>query len=53
MPPYDPVTGDVRRSQVAEQMKIVLGQMETCLAAAGSALSRLSNASSAATTRHT
>jgi 2-iminobutanoate/2-iminopropanoate deaminase len=39
MPPYDPVTGEVQRVPVAEQMEIVIKQMEKCLQAAGSALS--------------
>jgi 2-iminobutanoate/2-iminopropanoate deaminase len=34
MPPYDPATG-VRRFPVAEQMEIVIKQMERCLKAWG------------------
>jgi 2-iminobutanoate/2-iminopropanoate deaminase len=41
MPPYDPVTGEVRRFPLAEQMEIVIRQMETCLQAAGSALGKV------------
>ena len=41
MPPYDRSTGEVRRFPVAEQMEIVIKQMEQCLQAAGSALSKL------------
>ena len=41
MPPYDPVTGEVRSFSVAEQTEIVLAQMEQCLAAAGSSLGKV------------
>jgi 2-iminobutanoate/2-iminopropanoate deaminase len=41
MPPYDPVTGEVRRFEVAEQMELVMSQMRKCLEAAGSNLSRV------------
>jgi 2-iminobutanoate/2-iminopropanoate deaminase len=41
MPPYDRSTGEVRRFPVAEQMEIVIKQMEQCLQAAGSALRKV------------
>ena len=41
MPPYDPVTGEVGRFPVAQQMEIVIKQMEQCLQAAGSALNKV------------
>jgi 2-iminobutanoate/2-iminopropanoate deaminase len=41
MPPYDPGTGEVGRFSVAEQVEIVIKQMEQCLQAAGSALSKV------------
>ena len=41
MPPYDPTTGEVRRFEVAEQMELVLMQMQRCVEAAGSNLSRI------------
>jgi 2-iminobutanoate/2-iminopropanoate deaminase len=40
MPPYDP-TGDIRRLPVAEQMEIVIRQMQACLEAAGSSLANV------------
>ena len=41
MPPYDPTTGEVRRFEVADQMELVLTQMQRCVEAAGSNLSRV------------
>jgi 2-iminobutanoate/2-iminopropanoate deaminase len=41
MPPYDPLTGEVGKFSVAEQMEVVIKQMEQCLQAAGSALSKV------------
>jgi enamine deaminase RidA (YjgF/YER057c/UK114 family) len=53
MPPYDPCTGEVGRFPVAEQMEIVIKQMEQCLQAAGSVLSKVVSAHSIATTGRT
>jgi 2-iminobutanoate/2-iminopropanoate deaminase len=38
MPPYDPLTGEVRRHDVRKQIEIVLTQMKTCVEAAGATL---------------
>ena len=38
LPPFDPVTGEVKRRPFAEQAEIVLDQMKLCLEIAGSSL---------------
>src|SRR5262245_5512242 len=41
MPPYDRLTGEVGKFSVAEQMQVVIEQMQQCLQVAGSALSKV------------
>jgi 2-iminobutanoate/2-iminopropanoate deaminase len=41
LPPFDPLTGEIRRVAFARQSELVLEQMKQCLEAAGSSLDRV------------
>jgi 2-iminobutanoate/2-iminopropanoate deaminase len=41
MPPYDPVTGEIKRFELRVQMQIILSQMKACLDAAGSSMEKI------------
>ena len=48
LPPFDPETGEIKRVPLTRQAELVLEQMKLCLEAAGSSMSRSSNATSIA-----
>ena len=41
LPPFDPITGELRQRPFEEQVEIVLEQMKKCLIAAGSSLTQV------------